>query len=144
MSKDIKSIPPDMNAKDALKMLIETNMSGLPVIDKDGRLIGVFTEREILKAILPVYVQQVGTFIYGEDSKSELKKISQLEKFLVNDLMRKDVPVIDEEASLTEASKMMLVKSERRIIVMRNNRPVGVVTRCDVVRALAKEAGVAL
>ena len=144
MSKEVKSISPDINAKDALKILIESDMSGLPVIDRDGRLVGVFTEREILKTILPVYVKDVGTFIYANDSKSELKKLASVEKFLVRDLMRKDVPTIDEEASLTETSKIMLTKSERRIVVMKNNRPVGIVTRNDVVRALAQKAGVTL
>ncbi len=144
MSRDIKSIPPEMNAKDALKMLIEADMSGMPVIDKSNKLVGVFTEREVLKAILPVYVKDVGTFVYAEDSKAELKKLATLEKFSVSDLMRKEVPTIDEDASLTEASKIMLMKSERRIIVMKGNSPVGVITRCDVVKALAQKAGVTL
>ena len=144
MSKDIKYVSPEMTAKDALRMLIENDMSGLPVIDKDGSPVGVFTEREVLKAILPVYVRQVGAFIYGEESKSELKKIVQLEKFLVKDLMRKDAPTIDQAATLTEASKMMLTKGERRIIVIRDKKAVGVITRGDVVGTLAKKAGITL
>lgn len=144
MSKEVKSLPLEMNAKDALKTLIEMDMSGLPVIDSEGILMGVFTEREILKAIVPVYVRQVGAFVYGEDSKGEIKKLAQLEKFSVKDLMRKEVPTINEDTSLTEASKIMLTKSERRIIVMKDKKPVGVITRCDVVRALAKEAGLSL
>ena len=144
MSKEMKSLSPDINAKEALKILIETDMSGLPVIDKEGNLIGVFTEREVLRAILPVYVKDVGTFVYGEDSKAELKKISNLEKFSVRNLMRKEFPTIGEETSLTEASKIMLTKSERRIIVVKDRKAVGVITRSDVVRALAREAGVAL
>ena len=144
MSTDIKHISPDMNVKEALKMLIETGMSGFPVIDSGNNLLGVFTEREILKAILPVYVQNVGTFIYADDSKSELKKIAALEKFKVGDLMRKDVPTIDAEASLTEASRIMLTRSERRIVVIKGKKPVGVITRADVVGALARKANVIL
>lgn len=144
MSKNLIYLSPDMNAKEALKVLLDTGFSGLPVIDKGGILMGVFTEREILKTILPVYVKDVGTFIYAADSKSELKKIANLEKFSVKDLMRKDVPTIDVDSSLTEASKMMLTKSERRVIVTKDKKPVGVITRCDVVRALAQKAGMAL
>jgi len=58
--------------------------------------------------------------------------------------MRKDVPILDETASLTEASRIMLTKSERRIVVVKDKKAIGVITRCDVVRALAKEAGLAL
>jgi len=144
MSRKIKSILPDMNAGEALKMLIKSGASGLPVIDKLGALKGVFTEKEVLKAILPGYLKDVGAFIYSEDSKSELKKLADLDKFTAQDIMRKDVPTLDEEASLSEASHIMLTKSERRIVVTKNNLPTGVITRCDVVRALAKEAGVTL
>jgi CBS domain-containing protein len=144
MSTDIKSIPPDINAKEALKLLIETGMSGFPVIDAAGEAIGVFTEKEILSAILPSYIKAVGSFVYTADSKAELKKLAALEKVPVKDLMRKEVPAIDIEATLTEASKMMLTRSERRLIVVSGKKAVGVVTRSDVVTALAKEAEVAL
>lgn len=144
MSRDMKSVPPDMNAKDALKFLIEHDVSGLPVVEKDGTLVGVFTEREVLKAVLPVYLKDVGAFVYGENSKYELKKMAELDKFLVKDIMRREVSTVEEGASLSEASKIMLTKSERRIVVLRNKKAVGVVTRCDVVKALAEKAGVAL
>lgn len=141
MSKKIKSVSPETNAKDALKILIGSGASGLPVLDTDGNLLGVFTEREVLEAILPVYLKNVGTFVYTKDSKSTLKKMAGIEKFTVKDLMRKDVPTLNEDASITEASRIMLTKSERRIIVVKDNKIVGVITRCDVVRGLAAEAG---
>ena len=144
MSRRIKSIPPDMNAKQALKVLLKSGSSGLPVIDKEGITLGVFTEKEVIKAILPTYLKDVGNFIYSEDSKSELKKIAGLKAIKVRDIMRRDFPTLDEEASLTEASRIMLTRNERRIVVLRNKKAVGIITRYDVVRGLAKEAGVRL
>jgi len=144
MSSKIKSLTPDMNAKEALGTLIRGGTSGLPVIDAEGRAVGVFTEKEVLKAILPAYLKDVGSFVYADTSKSELKKLAGLDKFLVRDLMRTEVPTITEDASLTEASRIMLTKSERRVIVVKDGKATGVITRCDVVKALAKEAGVAL
>ena len=144
MSKKIKSVQPDMNAKDALKILMDSGASGLPVLDAGGNILGVFTEKEILKAILPAYLKDVGSFVYGGDSKSELKKLAHLDKFIVKDIMRKEVPTVSEDTSLTEVSHIMLTKSERRVIVTRLDRVVGVITRADVVKALAKEAGLAL
>ncbi|MFH1189853.1 MAG: CBS domain-containing protein [Candidatus Omnitrophota bacterium] len=144
MSKKVKSITPDMNARQALKALLRSGRSGLPVIDRRGRLCGVFTEKEILKAILPGYITKVGSFIYGEDSKSELKKLARLGRFKVRDLMRKEAPVLNEETSLTEISHVMLTRNERRIIITRGSKVVGIVTRCDVVKALSDEAGLPL
>jgi predicted transcriptional regulator len=142
MSTEIIYISPDINGLDAMKKLLELKMSGLPVIDDKGNLCGVFTEKEVLKSILPAYVKDVGAFIYSDVSKAELKKIAELEKFSVRDLMRKDVVTIGEDASLTEASRLMLTKSERRLVVLRQGKAAGIITRADVVGALAKEAGV--
>ncbi len=144
MSRKLESLSPDTNAMDALKRLIAVGRSGLPVLDKNGAPVGVFTEKEILKAILPSYLKDVGSFVYGDDSKSELKKLSHLDRFLVKDLMRTDVPVVKEDTSLTEVSHIMLTKSERRVIVVRDGKAIGVLTRYDIVRALAEKAGVQL
>lgn len=144
MSRKVESLAPEMDAREALKRLINIGRSGLPVLDKSGAVVGVFTEREVLKAILPGYLKDVGEFIYGDDSKSELKKLAHLDKFTVKDLMRTDVPVVKEDTSLTEVSHIMLTKSERRVIVVRDGKAVGVLTRYDIVKALAEKAGIKL
>jgi CBS domain-containing protein len=120
---------------------MRSRTSGLPVLDRRGTVVGVFTEKEVLKAILPSYVKDVGDFIYGEDSKAELKKLCRLEKSKVRDVMRKEVPTVSGETSLTEVSRIMLTRSERRVVVTRGRKAIGVITRSDVVRALAEEAG---
>lgn len=144
MTTRIRSVDPDMSATEALRFLVRTGTSGLPVIDKEGNVAGIFTEKEILKAILPGYLKDVGSFVYGQDSKAELRKIAHLGSFTVRDLMRTEVPTLDENASLSEASHIMLTRNERRIMVMKGGKPVGIITRSDVVTALAKEAGVEL
>ncbi len=140
MSKSIKSISPDENAKKALEILLASGMSGLPVLNKRGAVVGAFTEKEILMAILPAYIRKVGSFIYGEDSKAVLKRMSSLDKFLVKDLMRKEVQTVEEETSLSEVSRIMLSHSERRVVVIKGGKAIGIITRYDVVRALAKNA----
>ena len=144
MSKNIKSVLPEMKASQALKVLIESGASGLPVMDSQGVLLGVFTEKEVLKSIMPSYLKDVGNFVYGEDSKAELKKLAHLDRFQVKEIMRKEVPTVTEETSLTEISHIMLTKSERRVMVVKGKKAIGVITRADVVKALAREAGVAL
>lgn len=144
MNTNIKSVHPDMNAKEALAFLLKSGVSGLLVIDSLGHLLGVFTEKEVLKSILPVYLKKIGSFAYAQDSKSELHKLQHLDSFLVKDIMRKEISTVSEDTCLSEVSHIMLSKSERRVAVTREGRPVGVITRSDVVTALAKEAGIAL
>jgi len=142
MSKTIRSISPDISAAEAMTLLIDKSASGFPVIDNDGAALGVFTEKEILRTVFPTYLKDIGNFVYEEGSKAVLKKLALLKDIRVREIMRKDFPTLNEEASLSEASRIMITKNERRIIVVRDNKAVGIITRYDVVKGLAEEAGV--
>ncbi len=142
MSKEVVSIKPDDNAKDALNLLFKMQISGLPVIDDKQRLVGMFTEKDVLSQILPSYLEKIGRFVYEENPKSIKKKFQDLTNLPVSKLMRKDVITIDEEASLCEVARLMLTQRVRRIPVLNNEKKVmGIVAREDIVKAYAKEAG---
>ena len=143
MKADIRYLSPDTSALDAFKRLAELEISGLPVIDEKGHLCGMFTEKDVLKSILPSYLKDVGSFIYSEDPKAEIKKMANIGKYKVKDLMRTDVVTVDGETALAEVSKIMLMKNARRIIVVgADKKPIGIIARCDILRAFATEAGI--
>ena len=142
MAKDVKSLSPEMNAKEALELLFKIQISGLPVIDQDGKLVGMFTEKDILSYILPSYIEKVGRFIYEENPKSTKKKFMELNKIKVRQLMRKDVVTTTEDTSLCEVARVMLTQKARRIpVIDKSGKVVGIVARCDILKAFAKEAG---
>lgn len=142
MTKEVVSIKPEDNAKDALALLFKMQISGLPVIDTQGKLVGMFTEKDVLKQILPSYLDKVGRFIYEENPKSIKKKFQDLINLLVSQLMRKDVITIDTDTSLCEVARLMLTQKIRRIPVLdKEKKLVGIVSREDVVKACAREAG---
>ena len=140
MSKDVKSLLPDMSAKEALEILFSMQMSGLPVIDQQGKLLGMFTEKDILKNILPTYIESVGRFTYADDPKGIKSKVSELVNIKVKDIMRKEVITVDEDSSLSEVARIMLTQKIRRVPVLnKEGKVVGIVARQDVVKALTKE-----
>jgi predicted transcriptional regulator len=142
MSKDVVSIKPDDNAKDALNLLFKMQISGLPVINTQGKLVGMFTEKDILSQILPSYLEKIGRFVYEENPKSIKKKFQDLTNLPVSQLMRKDAITINENTSLCEVARLMLTQKVRRIPVLNNEKKVvGIVAREDIVRAYAREAG---
>lgn len=142
MAKDVVSIKPDNNVKEALTLLFKMRISGLPVIDTQGRLAGMFTEKDILTAILPSYIEKVGRFVYEENPKSIKKKFESLVNLTVSQLMRKDVVTVDEDASLCEVAHLILTQKVRRIPVLnKEKRVVGIIVREDIVKAYAREAG---
>lgn len=142
MTKEVVSIKPDDNAKDALELLFKMQISGLPVIDGEGKLAGMFTEKDILKQILPSYLEKVGRFVYEENPKSIKNKFQELSNLPVSRIMRKDVITIGQETSLCEVARLMLTQKLRRIPVLdKEKKVIGIVSREDIVRAYAKEAG---
>lgn len=137
MTKEVKSLSPDMSAKAALDMLIEMKISGLPVIDENDKLVGMFTEKGILKSILPSYVHNVGRFEYLENPKGVKTKIANLEKVKVRDIMTRDVTTISEEATLSEAARIILTQKIRRMPVLSSEgKVIGIVAREDILKGL--------
>ena len=136
MIKNVTTLSSDIPAMDAVKKLFELEISGLPVVDSDGRLVGMFTEKDLLKAILPSYVEKVGKFIYEENPKGTKKKLEDLSGIKVKDLMRKEVVTITEETDCYEAARVMLTQKARRVpVIDRENKVIGIVARCDVLKA---------
>lgn len=141
MIRDVKSITPDSTALEALDLLYRLEISGLPVIDKDNKLVGMFTEKNVLSFLLPSYIEKVGRFIYEDNPKATKKKYNELGMVKVAQLMRGDVVTVTEDAALCEVARMMLTQKVRRIpIVDHSGLVVGIVARCDVLRAMSKMA----
>lgn len=140
MVKDVKSLSPEMNAKEALELLFKIQISGLPVIDKDGQLAGMFTEKDILSYALPSYIEKVGRFVYEENPKAMRRKFAELDRIKVSQLMRKEVVTVSEETTLCEAARLMLTQKARRLPVLdKSAMVVGIVSRGDVLKALSEE-----
>src|SRR3989338_11008497 len=91
MSKDVVSVKPEDNVLEALRLLEKRQISGLPVVDAQGKLAGMFTEKDILSYILPSYIEQVGKFVRSENPKSIKRKFAELSKVKVGQIMRKEV-----------------------------------------------------
>lgn len=141
MSKEVKSLSPDMSAKEAFDIISGMEISGLPVIDKDGKLVGMFTEKDVLSHILPSYIEKVGRFVYEQNPKSTKKKITELGNIKVSQIMRKEVLKVNEDTTLCEVGRIMLTDKARRIpVVNKDGVVVGIVARCDILKAMAKES----
>ena len=140
MIKDVISLNANDSALTALDKLFKMQISGLPVVDDEGKLVGMFTEKEIIARILPSYMENVGKFVYEENPKQVKQKIINFNNLKVEDIMRREVITISEDATLCEAAHLMLTQKARRIPVLDNNKDMsGIISRGDVVKALVKE-----
>jgi CBS domain-containing protein len=140
MTKEVKSLLPQMTVKEAVDLFFDMDIGGLPVIDKGNKLVGIITEKDILKNILPSYLNNVGKFTYEENPKGIKNKIIDLARLKVSDIMLKDVITVNEETTLCEVAHIMLIQKLRRIPVLdKDNKVVGVVARQDILKGLMRE-----
>lgn len=140
MVKNVKSVLPDIAVSQALETLLQNKISGLPVIDKDNKLKGMLTEKEILLYILPGYLKKVGSFVYQDNPKvigNKVKELLQDKK--VSDIMRTQIITVKPDAPLSEVARTMMTEKVRRIpVVDDQEKVIGIVAREDVVRAFMR------
>ena len=117
MSTDLATASPDTEIMNAVRQLVERDISGLMVVDDDSRLIGILTERDCIDVAL-----RAG---YHDEAGGK-----------VGDFMTTDVSTIDPDASLMDLAQTFANSSFRRCPVVRDGRLVGLICRRDVLRAL--------
>lgn len=112
MSRKIVAVSADATVEDAIRSLLEHHVSGAPIVDEQGCLVGIISEFQLLEAV------------YTPEIKQQR----------VSDLMTKDVVTVTEDASLSEITNMLLLHRIRRVPVVRDRKVVGIIARRDLLR----------
>ena len=112
---------PDMDLLEAARVLTDRQISGAPVVDEKGTLVGVLTERDFLKAALVAG--------YHDERGGR-----------VRDYMSREVQAVSVDDTLLDVATRFVNSKHRRFPVMEDNRVVGLVTRRDVLKAVLDSA----
>ncbi len=115
MTPNLVTVGPESSIEEAIETLLSKEISGLPVVDETGRLVGVITEFALLAV---AYDQRV-------------------KNHTVSQHMTRDVITVDVNDPLSRVADVCIVHRVRRVPVMQNGRLVGLIARRDVLRALA-------
>jgi CBS domain-containing protein len=141
MTESVISIGPDASIIEAVRLMLQDNISGLPVIDASRKLVGIVTEGDFLRRA------ETGTarrrprwleFFVGPGKLAEEYAHAHGRK--VSEVMTPDPITITEETPLSEAVDLMERHHIKRLPVMRGPLVVGMLTRASLMRALASVA----
>jgi CBS domain-containing protein/mannitol/fructose-specific phosphotransferase system IIA component (Ntr-type) len=122
-----RSISPDIPLATAARDLVRLKVGALPVIDENGIVIGVFSQRELMRHLLGSNYLQAGG---GKGPPPGAPRRT------VRDVMTRQVLCVAPEQPLAEVASMMTDRDVERVPVVRDGRLVGVLTRGDIVRKL--------
>ena len=142
MSAPVLTVTAETPLQDAVSLLNDHHVSGLPVVDGEGVLIGELTEQDLMVRESGVdvgpYVMLLDSVIYLRNPLNWDRQVHQVLGNSVGDLMHRDSHSCDVSLPLPKAASMLHEKGTQRLIVVDAQRhPVGMLTRGDVVRALA-------
>ena len=141
MVKKVITIQKDASVEELSELLVKNKISGVPVVDNDGKLVGIATEGDLIikdsDLHFPRYFKLLDSIIYLE-SLNKFKK--SLKKFLgtkVEDVMTAEIKTVKEETPIGEAANMMIKYNINRVPVLDSkDKMVGIVTRADIVKSM--------
>jgi CBS domain-containing protein len=116
MTKDVVTVTPTTSVKDLARIFIRNQISGAPVVDETGKILGIVSEADIVS-----------------------KRARQ-----VRSIMSKKVISIEEETPVEKIARLMTTYRLHRLPVIRGRRLVGIVSRTDIVGAIAMGKHIAL
>jgi CBS domain-containing protein len=142
MSTPVLSVTSDSPLQDAVKLMSEHHISGLPVVDGSGVLVGELSEQDLMVRESGFeagpYVLLLDAVIYLRNPLNWNKEVHQVLGSTVGEVMNAKVHTCAADLALPAAAKQLHEGSTQRLFVVDGERkPLGVLTRGDVVRALA-------
>lgn len=137
MQREVITTTPDAAIEDAVRLMVAHRISGLPVVDAAGNVVGIFSEGDLLRRT------ELGTartssgwraWLAGPGRDARDYVLSHARK--VGEAMSAPVISVKPETQLSEVVALMESRRVRRLPVLDGNRLVGIVTRSDLIRAL--------
>lgn len=107
MTTNVIAVRPECSVRAALELLLKHSITGLPVVDGDRRIVGVLSEKDVLKA-------------FYEDAPD------------VGALMTKDPETLSVDAALVDVFDVLMANSFRRILIHEKGKLVGLISRSDL------------
>jgi CBS domain-containing protein len=142
MTTQVRTARPDSPLRDAARLMSEAKISGLPVVDADGRLVGILTEGDILRVFrqvsIPFYIDILGGEFAIPGPHVLERQLEEVTAYRVDQLMTGHVFTASPDEEVADAARRMHARDVKLLpVVDGDGRLVGVISRADVVRAFA-------
>ena len=138
MARNVVTATPQTTVQDAAKLMINHRISGLPIVDGDGQLVGIVTEGDLLRrAETGTERQRSGWSEWFSPNSRLAAEYIKSHARRVADVMSRDVVSVTELASLGEIADLMETRRIKRVPILHDGKLVGIVSRADLLRVLA-------
>lgn len=136
MVRKFDSVGPDASVKDVIKTMIKSGVSGVPVVDKEGNLVGLVPIRSIVARGRAGGAEGLGHSPVDLDPNTFVRQMQKLYGTTAKEIMTHEVISVDEKAELPRIVELMLDHRVDRLPVVRRGKVVGMVTGQEVLKAI--------
>ncbi|GAX36094.1 signal transduction protein [Nodularia sp. NIES-3585] len=142
MSRDPIVVRTETPLKEAIQILAEKRISGIPVVDDVGKLVGIISETDLMwqetGVTPPAYIMFLDSVIYLQNPATYERELHKALGQTVGEVMSKNPITISPEKTVKEAAQLMHDRSVHRLPVIDSaSQVVGILTRGDIIRAMA-------
>ena len=136
MTTDVVTVPPQASLKEVATVLSDRRISGLPVVDENGRVAGVVSEADILRKEIGLAAGRGGAldWLLGDGNGTAGKAAART----AGEAMSSPAITIEPGRPVAEAARLMLERGVNRLPVVLGGELVGIVARADLVRAFRR------
>lgn len=142
MHKEVISLTPEMHLKDAWNILKKSNISGAPVVDSEGTLVGVISQSDLLRETLSSqeFNAEKHVFFHALPFIDSVAS-DEIDEITVEEAMHQGVVTVFEDDHVPKISSLMTEQHVHRVIVINNSKDrkvVGIISALDIVKLLAE------
>jgi CBS domain-containing protein len=137
MTADVITVPPETPVVAMARLLAERGISAVPVLDNSGALLGLVTEADLIRRLAGQEDRPQGwlTNLFADPGK-QAERYARTHGATARDVMTEEVVTVEEDATATQIAHLMEEKQIRRVLVVKDGRLSGLVSRADLLRAL--------
>ncbi len=140
MDRDLTSLGEDATLMEAIEVLSRHRIPGIPIVNDEGKVIGFLSEKDIVRAALPGYVDLLDDPSYVPDMGQFKVRMRRASKDKVGRHMTKEVICLNASDSDFHAALIMIKKNLKRVpVVEEDGILVGVLNRADIIEHLMSE-----
>lgn len=142
MTEPVLVIEEDRTLEEVAQKMLSSKVGGLPVVDAEGKIVGMVTESDFsAKEHAIPFSRQYAPQLFGEWMSKEGvdKAYKAARSILVKEVMSSPAITIDEDETVAEAVRKMLERSVHRVPVVKDDVPVGIISRHDLLKMVVQK-----
>jgi len=138
MRRDLTSVEPDTLIHEAIYLMEQAGLSTLPVVDEEGKLVGVITEHDLIHAALPEYFEMLHSISFLPNLNQVQKRLREMAFKPVSDYMKEALSVRLDDEDLHIADLLIRKRLKQIPVVDEEGKLVGVIRRIDILSRLVR------